>query len=85
LHYAVKFDEKNKIWHRNLTTVNFLLEKKAVKDFWNRLGRCPKDIVKRNPDSIIKLLLQNATNTTLVTVRTKCRVIHFVDCTRIGH
>ena len=24
-HYAVKFDEKNKIWNGNITTVNFLL------------------------------------------------------------
>ncbi|KAH8757099.1 putative ankyrin repeat-containing protein, partial [Hyaloscypha finlandica] len=29
LHYAVKFDEKNEIWYGNITTVNFLLEKKA--------------------------------------------------------
>ena len=43
LHYAVKFDEKHNIWHRNLTTVNFLLEKKAVKDTWNRLGQRPKE------------------------------------------
>jgi ankyrin repeat protein len=32
LHYAAKFDEKNEIWHGNITTVNFLLEKKAIKD-----------------------------------------------------
>lgn len=70
LHYAVKFDKKNKIWHENLTTVNFLLEKKAVKDSWDRLGRGPKDIAKRNPDTIIELLLQNATNTTSNSVST---------------
>jgi ankyrin repeat protein len=28
LHCAVKFDEKNEIWHGNITTVSFLSEKK---------------------------------------------------------
>ncbi|OBT60157.1 hypothetical protein VE03_10250 [Pseudogymnoascus sp. 23342-1-I1] len=65
LHYAVKFDEKNKLWHGNLTTVNFLLEKKAVKDSWDKTGQRPKDVAKRNPDSIVELLLQSGTNTTL--------------------
>jgi hypothetical protein len=54
LHYAVKFDEKHNIWHGNLTTVNFLLEKKAVKDSWDR-----------NPVTTIELLLQHTTNNTL--------------------
>ena len=65
LHYAVKFDEKNEIWHGNITTVNFLLEKKAVKDSWDKSGRRPKDFAKRNPNSIIERLLQDTTNTTL--------------------
>ena len=65
LHYAVKFDKKHNIWYGNLTTVNFLLEKKAVKDSWERLGQRPKDIAKRNPDTTIELLLQHTTNTTL--------------------
>lgn len=57
LHYAVKFDEKNNIWHGNLTSLNFLLEKKAVKDSWDRIGQRPKDIAKNNPKSILELLL----------------------------
>jgi hypothetical protein len=65
LHYVVKFDEKHNIWHGNLTNVNLLLEKKVVKDSWDRLGRRPKDIAKRNPDTTIELLLQHTTNTTL--------------------
>jgi len=65
LHYAVKFDEKNEIWHGNITTVNFLLEKKAVKDSWDKLGQHPKDFAKRNPNSIIELHLQDTTGTTL--------------------
>jgi len=66
LHYAVKFDEKNEIWHGNITTVNFLLEKKAVKDSWDKSGQRPKDFAKRNPNSIVELLLhQDITSTTL--------------------
>lgn len=65
LHYAVMFDKKHNIWHGNLTTVNFLLENKAVRDSWDRLGRRPKDIAERNPDTVIQLLLQHTTNTTL--------------------
>jgi ankyrin repeat protein len=61
LHYAVKFDEKNNFWHGNLTTVNFLLEKKAVKDSWDKTGQRPKDVAKRNPHSIVELLLQSDT------------------------
>jgi hypothetical protein len=56
LHYAVKFDEKNEIWHGNITTVAFL-EKKAIKDSWDKSGQRPKDLARRNPNSIIELLL----------------------------
>jgi ankyrin repeat protein len=65
LHYAVKFDEKTETWHGNITTVSLLLEKKAVKDSWDRSGQRPKDLARRNPNSIIELLLQDTTNTTL--------------------
>lgn len=65
LHYAVNFDEKHETWHGNITTVVFLLEKKAVKDSWDRSGQRPKDLAMRNPNSIIKLLLQSTTNSTL--------------------
>lgn len=54
---AVKFDEKNEIWHGNITTVAFLLEKKATKDSWDKSGQRPKDLARRNPNSIIELLL----------------------------
>ncbi len=65
LHYVVKYDEENEIWHRNITIVNFLLEKKAVKDSWDKSGRRPKNFAKSNPNSIIELLLQGTTNTML--------------------
>jgi ankyrin repeat protein len=65
LHYAVKFDEKNEVWHDNITTVDFLLKKKAVKDSWDKSGQRPQDFAKRNPSSIIELLLQGTTHTTL--------------------
>jgi hypothetical protein len=45
--------------------VNLLLEKKAVKDSWDRLRQRPKDIAKGNPDTTIELLLQHTSNTTL--------------------
>jgi len=41
------------------------LEKKAVKDSWDKSGRRPKNFAKSNPNSIIELLLQGTTNTTL--------------------
>jgi ankyrin repeat protein len=65
LHYAVKLDEKDEIWHGNITTVSLLLEKKAIRDSWDKSGQRPKDLARRNPNSIINLLLQDATNTSL--------------------
>lgn len=41
------------------------MEKKAVKDCWDKSGQRPKDFAKRNPNSIIELLLQDTINITL--------------------
>lgn len=65
LYYVVELDEKNEIWDGNITTVSFPLEKKAIKDSWDKSSQRPKDLARRNPNSIIELLLQDTTKTTL--------------------
>ncbi|RDW73585.1 hypothetical protein BP6252_07492 [Coleophoma cylindrospora] len=67
LYYAAKLDENDEIWHGNITTIRllFLLEKRPIKDSWDKSVQRPKDPASRNPNSVIKPLLQDSTNTTL--------------------
>ena len=65
LHYAVKVDEQTNIWKGNIETVIILLEKKANKDAWDRIGSRPMDLSRRNPNPVIELLFRNGADINL--------------------
>lgn len=57
LHCAIKFDEDNMVWYWNIETVAFLLEHRANKEAWDKLGQRPKDLTRGHPSTIVELLL----------------------------